>query len=291
MAAIWEEFVQLGSSVGPRERAQTIAAFETLVAMADGEGIELLRRAKERNGGKRVPIVQHDSGSGIGLDDRQNPSLYFIALDFKHIGTTAFEDRLAAQPGMYRPMTVMGMLIHELYHVATDYTPLITATKTLLDKAQANKTWPELTPDLRATINAELENAQKDIRDNRFFSMLDFEPFAPSKYPNLAKFWKHLEKSDAPEITRAVFKKERDATQYTDALLQKNGCQEPWRESYFGNTKTIEAESIAANMCKNLSPTKGFAAENELDGGILGTLNAPQVRPHQPEKAPPVRFK
>jgi hypothetical protein len=300
----WEEFVYVSRGADPHARQLIEQALDQIAAAPDGEGIALLRKAMVRNGGEPVPIRATNFGSGVMLQGfSENPVGYYVSLDLTAIANLTFEEG-----GIQKPVSVMGMLVHELYHVADDKTHLVQTTLARLSFVQAGIGMQPLHPELEQTIREEAAQTLKDIRENRFFASNPEQPYDSRKYPALAAFSQRLlEEVDAKwgpskhaELLVAIGaerrggaeKQEEDATRYTDAFMQKSGCSEPWRGEYYNSRRGEGRTQQQAHnpSCSGRSPSLGFSAVPLRDSDIIDELDVPRVKPHQPERAAPTRF-
>jgi hypothetical protein len=303
MTKIWEAYVRIGKSVQGHERALLEEALDRIVAAPENEGIELLKKAKARNGDSVVPIVSRERvGTSVDLDDAQNPQGLYITMDFAQIANMRF-----VYNGAPSPVSVMGMLVHEAYHVADDKSYVVQTTLARLSFVQSGIGMDPLSDKEVGKIREEAQQALSDIRNNQFFSIDANAPYDANKYPALAAFSKRLfeeiDRKGQPNAHNAILNKigalvnnfekhEEDAVRYTDAFMQKSGCREPMRGT-FTNSQPTEGKTSADahnSVCSGLSPTKGFKATSITGFENLGDLEVPIIRPHQPERAPPTRF-
>lgn len=293
----WEAYVTIDRSLSEEDSAALVTSLNQIWNFHDGEGRALLVQARRQNHDQPVHISRDtgDYGSGVFVRLVGGQEIDAIRINFR-----TERMRTVEEDGLGRRASLTSTLVHELYHVADDPRDIERAAEnTLLQLAGVERDSPSGRR-LLAAIDAQMREEGLDRTQTIITSIMGpgyLMEHGVNTQAAIIGFVPELERvqalRDAGVISReqpdaeiiangnAIPRNEEDATDFTDALLQKNTPDEPLRATYANNDMIGRMPRDFATYRQSDTPAQspGFTAVPYNVAGLGEIEPPPQVRP------------
>jgi|GEM_PF-4626904 len=299
----WETYVTLDRSLDEEDRSALVASLNQIWNFHDGEGQALLVQAHRQNYDQPIHITRDtsDYGSGVFVRLVDGREIDAIRINFR-----SERMRTVEEGGRDLRASLTSTLVHELYHVADDPRDIERAAENaLLEMAGVERDSANGRRLLSAITSMSAQDGQDRTQTliiaaispgyllgngvNELAPVIGFIPAAErvQSLRDAGVISREQPTADILNIGNAIPRSEEDATDFTDALLQKNTPDEPLRATYANSGMVGRMPENFAVYHQSSTPAEsaGFSATPYNLTGLGEIEPPPHVRPVITEEA------